>query len=131
MFIGKCYKYLRKNNNKNKKKKKRKKKKFCQQATGLQLTGSIHCSCTSSKVNIIVQIIHVLYELYALELQDAYLEVVSCKYPMEYKGNINLTKQGGGGGVINSNLYLSKFLVIQVGSSCIIHFLSFSGFRPL
>ena len=77
-------------------------------------------------------IIIILYEIYALELQNAYSGVVSCKYPMAYKGiNINLIHRGGGGGgggeVIGSNLYLSKFSVIQVGSCCIIHFPSFSG----
>ena len=40
----------------------------------------------------------ILYELYALKLQVAYSEVVSCKLPMAYKGNINFTNGGGGGG---------------------------------
>ena len=48
---------------------------------------------------------------------------------MAYKGNINLMNRGGE--VIGSNLYLSKFSVILIGSSCIIHFPSFSGLKPL
>ena len=64
----------------------------------------------SSQDKILVQII--LYELYALELQVAYSEVVSCKYPMAYKGNLNLTNGGGGGGGGGGVFgYTSRFLL--------------------
>ena len=108
MFIGECYKHLRKKI----KRKKGEKKKFCSQHTGLELAAflrrsALKSSCLSVELRqqelLSPEII--LYELYDSRLVSSksrspglhgYSSNIFgrfiCKYPMAYKGN--LTNRG-------------------------------------